>query len=289
MHAVLITAYKDYPALERLVKQFDRQFFVLFIHIDARSDMDDTQMIRLRDLGCHVSKKYKIRWGEIYHLYALLSLLRQALVLDEIDYVHLISGQDYPLVGSKNFDLKCDGQIFMSATILSETPDYIQDRYRFYNIFYFLQGGWRIFNPLYRVLDKVSLRVQRILRLRRRRIGPFDTIYKGIIWMSFPSEAGRRVLHDEVAKDFLKAARTTYLPEEIYLQTYFLNSDLRVLVENDDLRYTDWTPRNGIVPAYLDQTDTELVLNSGALFARKVNSVISADLLDRIDASIASN
>ena len=54
-------------------------------------------------------------------------------------------------------------------------------------------------------------------------------------------------------------------------------------VVNDDLRYTDWRRRNGSVPAYLDETDVGALLGSDALFARKVSSDISGELLDAID------
>jgi hypothetical protein len=102
--------------------------------------------------------------------------------------------------------------------------------------------------------------------------------------MSFPASAGARLLDDPAGDSFFRAIRTTYIPEEVFFQTYFLNSDLRSLVLNDDLRYTDWRRRNGSVPAYLDDSDALAVLASDALFARKVSSDVSAELLDRIDA-----
>ena len=138
------------------------------------------------------------------------------------------------------------------------------------------------------MLNSISLATQRKLGVSRRSVGPFRELYKGIIWMSFPFEAGRRIIHDDISKVFLKSARTTYLPEEIYLQTFFLNSDLRSLVVNEDLRFTDWSPRNGIVPAYLDETDAVLILNSKALFARKMSSVLSSRLLDKIDTALVA-
>jgi hypothetical protein len=285
MHAVLITAYKDFASLERLVRRLDRGFFKVYIHIDRRSAIGNAELEALRLLGAWVSKKHKVRWGTVTHLQALNELLRRAVDAGGIDYVHLVSGQDYPLVDAAAFDARCDGRIFMNYSPVSAESDYIKDRYRLWNLFYFLQLGSRVSNRLYPLLDAPSRWFQKRLGFRRRRLGPFDTLYKGIAWMSFPAAAAAELVRDPVAAAFLRAIRTTYLPEEIFFQTYFLNSDLRDLVVNDDLRYVDWGKRYGSIPAFLDESDLQPILKSNSLFVRKVSSGISEGLLDQIDAA----
>jgi hypothetical protein len=117
----------------------------------------------------------------------------------------------------------------------------------------------------------------------RIQFGPVRSLFKGIVWSSFPSSAAARLLHDQAAKEFLKAVRSTYVSEEIFFHSYFLNSDMRSIVVNDDLRFMDWRHRNGSVPAFLDETDAGRVLSSNALFARKMSSRVSQKLLDEID------
>jgi hypothetical protein len=106
-----------------------------------------------------------------------------------------------------------------------------------------------------------------------------------MVWMSIPASAASELLKDPEATDFLDAIGTAYVPEEIFFQTYFLNSPMRGSIVNDDLRYTDWRKRNGSIPAFLDESDLEPLLRSKALFARKVSSDISSDLLDEIDTA----
>jgi hypothetical protein len=77
------------------------------------------------------------------------------------------------------------------------------------------------------------------------------------------------------------------LAEEIFFQSYFLNSDLASHVVNSDMRYTDWAYRNGSVPAYLDESDVQPVLASGALFARKVSMDFSQAFIRRIDEALS--
>jgi len=285
MHAVLITAYRDFPALSRLVTRFDPSFFKIYIHVDKRTPISREQIGELRGLGASVVSRYSIRWGSITHLYAIIDLLRQAVHAGGVDYVHLISGQDYPLTGPGEFERRCDGRIFMNLSTLSGESKYIKDRYRYRNLFYFLQTGPRGSGRLHRLMDWPSRLIQSLLGMGRSKFGPFTRLYKGIMWMSFPAAAGAELVSDPAAAAFLRAIRTTYVPEEIFFPTYFLNSHWRESVVDDNLRHVDWTNRNGSIPAFLDESDLQPILSSNALFARKMSSDISGELLDQIDAA----
>jgi hypothetical protein len=284
MHAVLITAYKDYPSLARLVERLDCDFFKVYVHIDSIGSIGCEQTDELKRLGVSVTRDHAIRWGSMTHLHAIVDLLRAAVDVGGVDYIHIISGQDYPLADAEEFEARCDGRIFMNFQPMSEAPQDIRERYALRNIFYHLQTGSRAANRIYRYLDEWSRWLQKVVGLKRTRLGPFSELYKGIVWMSFPATAAATLLDDPTADSFFRAIRMTYIPEEVFFQTYFLNSDLRSLVVNDDLRYTDWRRRNGSIPAYLDESDAGPVLASDALFARKVSTDVSAELLDRIDA-----
>src|SRR5262249_36804605 len=144
-----------------------------------------------------------------------------------VDYVHITSGQDYPLRDSAAFRERCDGRIFMNFEAVAESSDYIQDRYRLRNYFYFLQIRSRVANRLWRVLDPPSRWLQKQLGIHRRGFSPFGTIHKGMVWMSIPAGAASELLADPKAADFLHAIRTSYVAEEIFFQTYFLNSPMR--------------------------------------------------------------
>ncbi|MFL6753915.1 MAG: beta-1,6-N-acetylglucosaminyltransferase, partial [Sphingomicrobium sp.] len=96
--------------LRRLVQRLDPAFFRPFVHIDRRSEIGAAQISELHALGCDVSKAYPIRWGSFTHLEAILSLMRRALSAGGFDYVHIISGQDYPLKTAEEFERQCDGR-----------------------------------------------------------------------------------------------------------------------------------------------------------------------------------
>lgn len=285
MHAVLITAYKDYPALLRLVRRLDRGFFKPFIHIDRRSPIGDAEMAELRALGAEVGKRFVIRWGSHAHLQAILHLMGQTLEHGGCDYIHLISGQDYPLWPAGEFERRCDGGIFIDWVRLQDEPRFVRERYELGDPFHFLLSWPSRVDRMHKFLFRKSRWIHRLVAKPRKSFGPYDTMYKALVWSSFPASAGQRLLDDPKAQEFLEGLRNTRVAEEIFFATWFLNSDLAPSVVKDDLRYTDWRERNGSKPAYLDESDLEPVVQSGALFARKVSTTVSTKLLDAIDAA----
>jgi hypothetical protein len=286
MHAVLITAYKDYPTLLHLVRRLDPAFFRLFIHIDKKSRFTSPQIDRLRALGAEVSQSFVVRWGSYTHLLAILDLMGAACRHGGFDYIHVISGQDYPLRDAREFARRCDGRIFMDHGRLEQQPQLVRDRYELRDPFHVVLTGRFGSRGLHKFLTRKTHRIRSWFSPRRTRFGPYpySALHKSLVWSSFPASAAGRLLDDPKAKAFLQAIRNTRIAEEIFFATYFLNSDLAPLAVKDDLRYADWRERNGSNPAYLDESDAEAVLRSDALFARKVSSECSARLLETIDA-----
>ncbi len=290
MHAVAITAYTDFAQLERLIDRLDRTFFKIYIHVDTRSkEIGAEEIEKLRALQCNVSSIYPIRWGSLTHLWALTHLIKLALQDDDIDYIHLISGQDYPVADISTFRSKCDGRVFLDYIHLIEQSEAYHDYFR-YDLFYYLNARSRVLGRIYRVINPLSLSLQKRLKVRRRKFGPlrYDQIHKGLVWMSLPRVAAVHVTQSSAAKNFLHAVRFSYIPEEIYFQSLLLNSGLKGLIVREKLRYQDWQRKHGSIPAIIDDNDVEKVLGSGALFARKVTSKYSASFIERIDSTIFS-
>jgi hypothetical protein len=65
-----------------------------------------------------------------------------------------------------------------------------------------------------------------------------------------------------------------------------MNSSFKSAIVQDDLRYVDWEYRNGSVPANLDETDFDKLVNSSKLFARKMEYPKSKLLLAKLKERI---
>ena len=105
-----------------------------------------------------------------------------------------------------------------------------------------------------------------------------------MVWCSMPRRAAEYALKFcEENPVFLKTLKHVAISEEFFFQSIFMTSDFRKFVVNDNLRYTDWTERYGSSPAFLDETDYESIIESECIFARKVDTEISKELIKKVN------
>lgn len=110
MQAFVITAYKDYEALKTLTLALSRRGLCV-IHADAQGAITARQVDELNALpNVHAIRKYKVNWGSVCHLYALLDLCRMALEDERVDYLHLMSAQDVPLLCADEMERRFAGE-----------------------------------------------------------------------------------------------------------------------------------------------------------------------------------
>ena len=271
-HAFLVTAYHDLPTLNRMVAKFSEYGDVL-VHIDKRSD------INLKDImnqeGVSVFKRYCINWGSFNHLKSILFLLKQAMK-SQPDYVHVVTGQDYPVVSKEAFDTffsEHEGQNFLDFESVPN-GSWIQERCTFY-WFTDCIAHPKSFDFLRHPKIGKLLKWQKKLGIKRQKIGAFgmDEIYKGMVYVSLHKSAVHYVMdHMNSHKEFLRSLKTCLIPEEFFFQTVLVNSPLRDKLVNDNLRYMDWQFRDGISPCVLNETDHEAIQQSGKLIMRKVSA-----------------
>lgn len=91
-------AHKNRAQLEKLIAYFDGKCDII-IHLDKGSGFtreDEVYLSRLSGVR-HVSRKIAVHWGGYSLLRCQLHLLEQALRYSDCRYVHMLSGQDYPL------------------------------------------------------------------------------------------------------------------------------------------------------------------------------------------------
>ena len=271
-HVFLVTAYHDVSSLNRLVNKL-LEYGSVFVHIDRNSP------VKMSDLslqeGVKAYKKYKVNWGSFHHLKAILFLFDKAMVLNP-DYVHVITGQDFPIVSADDFDnffVGHEGQSFLDFEPVPE-GSWLQERYCYYWFTDCILHPKSFDFVSHPVIGKL-LKWQNRLGIRREHIGGFvkNEVYKGMVYVSLHHGAAREV-QQYVARhgSFLRSLRTCLIPEEFFFQTVLVNSPLKATLVNDNLRYMDWQFRDGISPCVLNETDYEAIKSSGKLIMRKVST-----------------
>lgn len=280
MQAVVISAYKDINYLQRLINFFQDEFKV-FVHIDQKSP------INIEDLSFNsnvsIYKKYKINWGSYKHLLAILFCLREIVKNPNIKYIHIISGGDIPVRSIEEFKkLENSNKIFMEHIKITELKDpFIKKRYEYGTRFPNLDSRKKII----RIVNKLY----QITHHPKKKIGDYteDQLYKGLIWMSLPRDALKYVLKHDDKHNILDSMKNVTIPEEFYFQTILMNSGFKNNIALNNITYNDWTKeRHGSLPAILDETDFPKIEAGNYYFARKIDPLISKELIRKISKNI---
>lgn len=281
--AYLITAYKNFDELYELAEVLSKTAYV-FIHVDEKSrEITDADVEKLNQLsGCEAIREYRIVWGGFAHVQAIVKLMAMALSKEDVSYMHLLTGEDFPLLTPEQLDEKflTSDQIFMDYLTPEQLPETVTKRYQYYNWF----TDQNVKNKILWQLQNMTVKVQKKAGICRKGIGPFTRIYKGLVYVSMPREAAAYVV-SFVAKhgEFWDDLAVCQVPEEFFFQTIFMNDkNWREHVVNKQLRYMDWTKGDGSSPAYLTLEDYDKVKASGCAFARKFHPKQSEILRDRL-------
>lgn len=280
--AIIITAYKNFEQLDFLV-DFFAPCFDVFIHVDKKSEEISKDKIALLNSkkNVYAIQKFNIKWGGKDHLNAILFLMEEALKRKGTSFIHVISGEDFPLVSCKELFRKFENEknIFLSIQPIQETSKHVQDRfyYRAWPEFLDYHTGSRGTPRIIRYAEKLA---RTSLKARDTLLGyEFDKVYKGLVYVSLPADAAAYCVQfsKEHPKEY-KALKNVLISEEFYFQTILMNSSFAPRVIANDLRYCDWEFRNGSSPANLDMSDYLKILESGKLFCRKITAGISDEL-----------
>ena len=94
-----MTVYKDVELINTVVSLYPPDFFV-YIHIDKKSHIKENDIVNKGNV--FVFKEYKVNWGGVNHVKALILLLKHA-IKQECDYYHWVTGQDMA-IRPKSFD-----------------------------------------------------------------------------------------------------------------------------------------------------------------------------------------
>lgn len=270
--AILITSYKDFEQLKKLIYAFDETFFNLYVHIDKKSNVSAKTLHELTTIKNvkYLSQDYKVNWGGLNHLKSYLKLSEIALKDKENSFFHLITGQDYPI---KNID-------YFKSITKRKKHNYLSyfempancwsqggmDRLEYYNFY-------DIFNAKtsYKWISIIN-RLQKKINYKRPIDKSLGLLYGGGTYWSLSREVLKYVIDfTKNNQKIFKRFRYTFCAEEIYFQTIIMNSSFSKKVTNDSLRFIDWESGKGGYPAFLDENDFQAIIVSEKIFARKID------------------
>ena len=286
MQAFLITAYKDYEQLYELASYLGENNKV-YIHVDkSSSEITPEQVQQLgRISNCTAVSDYAICWGSFTHVEAILELISLALDDEKVSYMHLITAQDLPVISLDELERRFEkeNRIYMDYMGPNGLPDTVKVRYRYYNWFV----NKNVKNKWLWAVQYMTVVLQKILFIKRKGIGSFTSVYKGLVYISMPRDAAAYVIdYCREEPGYLKSLRLCQVPEEFLFQTLFMNSYFKERIVKKELRYMNWEKGDGSSPAYLDESDYDAIKNGDYVFARKFDTTISRKLKEKIMTDI---
>lgn len=281
--AYIVLAHTAPAQLSRLVERLDGDHARFLIHVDKRapaSVYDDARST----LGSNPHVAFTRRrasprtsFGLVAApLDALRRLVREG---DAFDYAVLLSGQDYPL--KPTTEILAHFERERGACFLYAFP--MEDRSR---------SDWEP-REVWRYRDRHIWIRGRHLSIRSDRAVPGGREpFGGSMYWALPRDAATHVV--DVAdreRGLVSFFRQTFIPDEMFFQTILMNSDLRERVSSLDapdcygVHYIRWRPRQPH-PETLRTADLQALRTTPALFARKFDSAVDADVLDTIDREL---
>lgn len=276
-HAYLIIAHTNFEQLQTLIDLLDDERNDLYLHIDKKAK--NVPAFTAKFSGLHLIEPINVVWGGHSQIHCELKLL-EAASGGHYRYYHLISGMDLPLKTQDEihaFFRDNDGTEFMCFDENACRTGSFHDRVLHYYFFGNLGFNTRkkIGHGL-RLLDKLSVKVQKTLHIRRKPIFP---LYKGGQWFSITDGMVQYVLSrkDDIRKQF----DYTFLTDEVFLPSVAMSSPMRERIVNNDLRAIDW--ERGL-PYTFRKEDVPQLLASERLWGRKFDRRVDGEAIEMIAA-----
>jgi hypothetical protein len=273
--AYIVSAYQLPGQLERLLRRLAAPDVHFAVHVDrkTRRAVYQEMVARTRDLDVVFLRRHVSHWGGFGHVRTTLKGIDHFVTERGVafDYAVLLTGQDYPLrspAAIAGVLGGASGRSFMNHWPLPYAPwgarggmDRIED---WHLVTY---GRRHLALPLHRRLP---------LALAPYGGGAYWCLARAVI------DYVHAFVHAN--PDYVRFFGHVLIPDELFFQTIIMNSELRGSIENDNLRFLDWSrdPR----PAVLVQKDLPALLSSHKLFARKFDERIDSSILDLLDAHI---
>jgi hypothetical protein len=280
----LILAHEKFEQLEKLVLLLRHDCVRFFIHIDAKIDLKEIRKFSFfSNPRVKIAKsRLDIKWGGFNMVKATINLLKDAAKEKENGYMILLSGLDLPL----------------------KSPQYIHDflKRNYGNEYIEYQAiptsNWGMNGGMDRIhyywfIDKLRFEDYTYLyELQRRegKIRPYFknlTPYGGSQWWCLTFECVRYILKFiELNKLYVKYYEHCYTPDEMFFHSIVLNSEFKLKVINNNLRYIDW--KSGPqYPKILIENDFEHFFQIDKLWGRKFIYETDSIFIKQIEDLIA--
>lgn len=290
-HVFLLQVHKQPDLLARILKRLEAKNHYFFINIDLKCDNHFDFINITRDIkNVYFTKRFNVMHGGFSQVECTIFQIKEVYkYIPDFDYLHTISGQDYPCVSTEEFDsfFHNNKKSYMMLDTKEELKEWKKNKYPHRLEHWYVMD---IFNAKW--MNKIHLAgiVRRLIYWIPRKYKYMDEICGGWNWFSLNKrvvEYLRGYIDDN--PEFIKRFRYTSSSDELIFSTILSKVEDELEIEKrNSLRFVEWHPKRETkaLPLTLNENEFNQIINSGAFFCRKVDEKISAKLLDMIDDCI---
>jgi len=297
--AYLILAHKNVHQVYRLIDilSYHRDSYV-FIHLDKKYNINIDKKYDNNNKIYFIKDRVNVSWGGFSIVKSTLKLLSKSTSSYKFDYYILISGQCLPIKSEKELrDKLKDNEGFSSLQVKNKIMRQDKDNYMYkfyYPVFFdelcFIKSDRiKIGRKKPYVKKMIVCWVRKIYKLIKikRKIPKDIEPHFGSQWWILHKDHVKYVL-DFIRKrpDVLKYFKHTWAPDELFFQSILMSSPLKEMIINKSLWYIDWNT-NG-PPKTLTMDDFDEIVNSDKFFARKFDSLVDSEIIERISEKVLS-
>lgn len=278
--AHLIVTYTNPLQTERMIRAMQHPDFDFYIHVDKKVDISSHLFLESIPQVYLIRNRTDVVWAGYNTIKATIRSVQEILEFGKkYDYIHLMSGQDYPIKSATqihDFFVQNNGKEFLEFEHFDKWSDEAYPRIQQYHLTNYKFPGRYQFQWL-------------LNRLLPSRISPVEMEYFGssMFWALTP--LCLKYVIDFLGKNpkFQRFMRFTWGADEFLFQTLVLNSSFKKDVLNNNLLFLDRD--KGAAHPNIMTTDhfTELV-NSDKLFARKFDQAVDSVIMDKLDEYLAA-
>jgi len=290
----IIIAHKNPKQLHRLIKSLNFGDVSFYIHINRKSRLEEFEL-ELSGVPCKITwLSRQVIKQNVGFVEATLNGMATILKNEpSVDFVLLISGQDYPIKPLRDISLFLENHLGSSFINFGHMPTNFwlnggMNRIQKYH-FWFLGKHYTYppDGPLVSLKSRLFYPLVGLFFPKKRNFPPGLEPFGGLPWWCITSEACHYILEFLSKRpDYLKFHRYTWAPEEGFFQTILLNSEkFANTIIDEDLRYIEWVGL-AVHPEVLTKKDFNKLVETPKLFARKFDIQVDSTILDMIDEKL---
>lgn len=282
MQAVIVLAHKNVSQVIELAKLL-RNKFEVYVHFDGKIQLTNGQEHEMDSWEIHHYSFVKVNWGAWSIVQATLLMMKEVAKNTKVSYVHVISGQDWPVCQLDDIYRFYQGNNHIYIDInpaqgIKKSGEPIINWQKYYFDYDKLNR-----KSLYgKIFHRFSMIAQSVARVDKfRRYGFDGVLYTGSQWVDLPIDVVNYLIDTAQSNsDLMKIFRRGFCSDEFWMQTIIGNNEqFRDRIVNNNHRFIKWKKQHDSYPAILDERDYNEIIGSGAHFARKFDLKYSQKLV----------